>query len=97
MDKKSVLNQLMGMRMNRAMNRITEQDENYQALLQKADDCLSRLDALHLPTETMRLIDRYVSEYNAIGNRYGMLAYQLRFSDCKELLLRPTTHLKRRY
>ncbi len=35
----------------------------------------------------MRLIDRYVSGYNAIGSRYGMLAYTLGFSDCRELLL----------
>lgn len=37
----------------------------------------------------MKLIDRYVSEYNAIGSRYGMLAYMPGFSDCRELLLNP--------
>ena len=37
----------------------------------------------------MKLIDRYVSGYNAIGSRYGMLAYMLGFSDCRELLLDP--------
>ena len=37
----------------------------------------------------MKLIDRYVSGYNAIGSRYGMLAYLLDFPDCRELLLDP--------
>ena len=33
----------------------------------------------------MQLIDRYVSEQNALGARYGALAYLLGFSDCIEL------------
>lgn len=33
------------------------------------------------------LIDRYVSEQNALGSRYGMLAYLLGFSDCKAMFL----------
>lgn len=73
--------------MNGIMNGITEQDEDYQALLQIVDEYSGRLEALHLPAETMKLIDRYVSGYNAIGNHYGMLAYMLGFSDCRELLL----------
>ena len=89
MDKKSVLYQLMGMRMNGIMNGITEQDEDYQALLQEVDRYSGSLEALHLPEETMKLIDRYVSGYNAIGSRYGMLAYMLGFSDCREPLLDP--------
>ena len=89
MDKKSTLYQLMGMRMNGVMNGITEQDEDYQALLQEVDKYSDMLEALHLPAEAMKLIDRYVSEYNAIGSRYGMLAYMLGFSDCRELLLDP--------
>lgn len=89
MDKKSVLYQLMGMRMNGIMNGITEQDEDYQALLQEVDKYSGSLESLHLPEETMKLIDRYVSGYNAIGSRYGMLAYMLGFSDCRELLLDP--------
>ena len=89
MDKEPVLNQLTGIRMNSVMNRITEQDGDYQALLQKTDECLGQLNALHLSKETMILIDQYVSEYNAIGSRYGMLAYQLGFSDCRELLVTP--------
>ncbi len=89
MDKKSTLYQLMGMRMNGVMNGITEQDEDYQALLREVDKYSDMLEALHLPAEAMKLIDRYVSEYNAIGSRYGMLAYMLGFSDCRELLLDP--------
>ncbi len=89
MDKKSTLYQLMGMRMNGVMNGITEQDEDYQALLREVDKYSDMLEALHLPAEAMKLIDRYVSGYNAIGSRYGMLAYMLGFSDCRELLLDP--------
>ena len=74
MDKNSTLYQLMGMRMNGIMNGITEQDENYQSLLQAVDEYSARLEALHLSAEAMNLIDRYVSGYNAIGSRYGMLA-----------------------
>lgn len=89
MDKQSTLYQLMGMRMNGIMNRITEQDEDYQALLRAVDEYSDKLESLHLPAEAMKLIDRYVSEYNSIGSRYGMLAYLLGFSDCRELLLDP--------
>ncbi len=89
MDKKSTLYQLTGMHMNGIMNRITEQDADYQALLREVDKYSDMLEALHLPAETMKLIGRYVSEYNAIGSRYGMLAYMLGFSDCRELLLYP--------
>ena len=89
MDKQSTLHQLMGMRMNGIMNGITERDEDYQALLRAIDVYSDKLEALHLPAETMKLIDRYVSGYNAIGSRYGMLAYLLGFSDCRELLLDP--------
>ena len=89
MDKQSALYQLLGMRMNGIMNGITEQDEDYQALLQEVDKYSGMLEALHLPAEAMKLSDRYVSGYNAIGSRYGMLAYMLGFSDCRELLLDP--------
>ena len=47
MDKKSTLYQLMGMRMNGIMNGITEQDEDYQALLQEVDKYSGRLEPLH--------------------------------------------------
>ena len=87
MDKKSVLHLLMGARMNGVMNGITEQDRDYQALLHEIDRYNARLESLQLPKETMHLIDQCVSGYNAIGSRYGMLAYMLGFSDCRELLL----------
>ena len=89
MDKNSTLYQLMGIRMNGIMNGITEQDEDYQALLRVVDEYSGRLEAMHLPEETLKLIVRYVSGYNAIGSRYGMLAYMLGFSDCRELFLNP--------
>lgn len=87
MDKQSTLYQLMSIRMNGVMNGITEQDKDYQALLLEVDKHAGKLECLHLPVETMRLIDQCVSGYNAIGSRYGMLAYMLGFSDCRELLL----------
>lgn len=89
MDKQSALHQLMELRMNGVMNGITQQDKDYQVLLQAVDGYSGELEALHLPGEAMKLIDRYVSGYNAIGSRYGMLAYLLGFSDCRELLLDP--------
>ena len=87
MDKKSTLHQLMDLRMNTIMNEITAQDEDYQSLVKKADKCTDKLDALDLPKKARKLIDQFASEYNAIGSRYGMLAYLLGFSDCRELLL----------
>lgn len=87
MDKNSVLYLLVGARMNGVMNDITEQDRDYQALLQEVDKYIDKLESLHLPKETMHLIDQCVSGHNAIGSRYGMLAYMLGFSDCRELLL----------
>lgn len=87
MDNNSVLHLLMGARMNGVMNGITEQDQDYQALLHEVDGFNASLESLQLPRETMRLIDQCVSGYNAIGSRYGMLAYMLGFSDCRELLL----------
>lgn len=89
MDKQSALHQLMELRMNGVMNGITQQDKDYQVLLQAVNGYSGELEALHLPGEAMKLIDRYVSGYNAIGSRYGMLAYLLGFSDCRELLLDP--------
>ena len=49
MDKNSTLYLLMGIRMNGIMNGITEQDENYQALLRAVDEYSGRLEAMHLP------------------------------------------------
>ena len=87
MDKKSPLFQLMDLRMTGIMNELTAQDEDYQSLIQKADECTDKLEALNLPEETRKLIDRYASECNAIGSRYGVLAYLPGFSDCRKLLL----------
>lgn len=55
-----------------------------------------RQDSLHLPREVRLLIDRYISEQNALGSRYGVLAYLLGFSDCVELLFgsQPFSDLK---
>ena len=79
----------MGMPMNGIMNGITEQDEDCQALIQEVDKYSGSPESLHLPEDTRKLIDPYGSGYNAIGSRYGMLAYMLGFSDCRELLLDP--------
>ena len=85
--KKTILDQLMGLRMNSVMNEITNSDMEYQEIIRKSDIYSNKLEAQQLPKETRLLIDRYVSEQNALGSRYGMLAYQLGFSDCKELFI----------
>lgn len=85
MDKDSVMYQLMDLRVNTTMNSIVGADEDYQEILRRSDEYSGRLDAMELPKETMQLIDRYVSEQNALGARYGALAYLLGFSDCIEL------------
>ena len=87
MEKESALYQLMGVRMNGVMNGITNSDGQYQEIIRKSDEYSGRLEELDLPEEVRLLIDRYVSEQNALGSRYGMLAYLLGFSDCKEMLL----------
>ena len=87
METESALYQLMGIRMNDIMNGITSGDGEYQKIIQKSDEYSGRLKELDLPEEVQLLIDRYVSEQNALGSRYGMLAYLLGFSDCKEILL----------
>ena len=85
MDKESVLYQLMDLRVNTIMNSIVGADEDYQDILRRSDEYSGRLETMGLPKETMQLIDRYVSEQNALGARYGALAYLLGFSDCIEL------------
>jgi hypothetical protein len=87
MEKESALYQLMGVRMNGIMNGITNSDGQYQEIIRKSDEYSDRLEELELPEEVRLLIDRYVSEQNALGSRYGMLAYLLGFSYCKEMLL----------
>lgn len=85
--KNTILNQLMGLRMESVMNEITSNDVEYQEIIRKSNVYSNKLEALQLPKETRLLIDHYVSEQNALGSRYGMLAYQLGFSDCKELFI----------
>lgn len=85
MDKDSVLYQLMDLRVNTIMNSIVGADEDYQEILRRSDEYSGRLEDMGLPKEAMQLIDRYVSEQNALGARYGALAYLLGFSDCIEL------------
>lgn len=96
MDSNSVLYQLMDIRMNGIMNEITNRDKEYQEISRSSDEYSGRLDALHLPKEVRLLIDRYISEQNALGSRYGVLAYLLGFSDCVELLFgsQPFSDLK---
>lgn len=87
MEKESALHELMGVRMNGVMNGITNNDKEYQEIIWKSDNYSNKLETLNLPKETRLLIDHYVSEQNALGSRYGMLAYLLGFSDCREILL----------
>ena len=89
METESALYQLMGVR----MNGITNSDGQYQEIIRRLDVYSDRLEEMELPEEVRLLIDRYVSEQNAHStilcycSRYGMLAYLLGFSDCKEMLL----------
>ena len=87
MEKDSALYQLMDVRMHSVMNGIVNSDGEYQAILQKSDEYSGRLERMELPKEVRLLIDRYVSEQNALGSRFGMLAYLLGFSDCKAMFL----------
>ena len=87
MAKESALYQLMGVRMNGVMNDITNSDGEYQEIVRKSDVYSGKLERMELPEEVRLLIDRYVSEQNALGSRFGMLAYLLGFSDCKAMFL----------
>lgn len=86
MDKNSALYQLMDIRVNGIMDEITRTDEEYQAIIQKADEYSGKLETLNLPNEVRELIDKYASELNANGSRYGALAYFLGFSDCIDMI-----------
>ncbi len=85
MDKDSVMYQLMDLRVNTILNSIQAADEEYQEIQRMSDVYSGQLDAMDLPREIRLLIDKYVSEQNALGARYGALAYLLGFSDCIEL------------
>ena len=87
MEKESALYQLMDTRMNGIMNGIVSSDGEYQAIIRRSDEYSGKLDEMELPKEVRLLIDRYVSEQNALGSQYGMLAYLLGFSDCKAMFL----------
>ena len=87
METESALYQLMGVRMNGVMDGITNSVGQYQKIIRRSDVYSDRLEEMELPEEVQLLIDRCVSEQNALGSRYGMLAYLLGFSDCKEMLL----------
>lgn len=89
MDKDSVLYLLMDMRVNVILDRILEKDDEYQEIARKTSEYLDRLDAMDLPQETLSLIDLHSCEQNALGARYGALAYLLGFSDCVELMTKP--------
>ena len=89
MDMNSVLYQLMDMRTNGILDKIIEADKDYQEISRKSDVYSKQLDGMNLSEEIRSLIDRYVSEQNALGARYGALAYLLGFSDCVELMTKP--------
>lgn len=89
MDKDSVLYQLMDMRVNGILDRVLEKDEEYQEIAKKSGGYLDRLEAMDLPKEARSLIDLHSCEQNALGARYGALAYLLGFSDCVELMAKP--------
>ena len=89
MDNDSVLYLLMDMRVNGVLDRILEKDEEYQEITRKSGEYLDMLEAMELPQEARSLIDLHSCEQNALGARYGALAYQLGFSDCMELMAKP--------
>ena len=72
MEKDSALYQLMDTRMHSVMNGIVSSDGEYQAILRKSDIYSGELDRMDLSKEIRLLIDRYVSEQNALGSRFGM-------------------------
>ena len=85
----SVLYLLMDMRVNGILDRILEKDDEYQELVRKSSEYLDRLEDMDLPQEARSLIDLHSCEQNALGARYGALAYLLGFSDCVELMTKP--------
>lgn len=92
MDKDSVLYLLMDLRLNTSLDGAIIADGEYQTIMKKSDEYSKKLDAMHLSEDVMDLIDHYVSEQNALGARYGILAYLLGFSDCRELLFASAQH-----
>ena len=80
LEKDSALYQLMDTRMHSVMNGIVSSDGEYQAILRRSDIYSGELDRMDLSKEIRLLIDRYVSEQNALGSRFGMLAHLLGFA-----------------
>lgn len=89
MDMNSALYQLMDTQTNGILDRILETDADYQEIDRKLDEYNKEVQALNLPLELRQLIDRYISEQNTLGARYGALAYLLGFSDCVEQITKP--------
>ena len=77
MDMNSVMYQLMDTRTNGILNSIVEADAEYQETSRRLDEYSDKLMEMDLTDEAKKLIDRYVSEENALGAQYGALAYAL--------------------
>ena len=45
------------------------------------------MEQMNLSEEARKLMDCHASAQNAMGGRYGELAYRLGFADCMELIL----------
>lgn len=89
MDMNSALYQLMDTRTNGILEKILADDADYQEINSRLDEYTKEVQNLSLPHELRLSIDRYISEQNALGSRYGALAYLLGFSDCVELMTKP--------
>ncbi|MDO4344461.1 MAG: hypothetical protein Q4C50_06615 [Eubacteriales bacterium] len=67
MDKNSVMYQLMDLRLNESFNAAILADEEYMTITKHSGEYLEKLDAMQLSKDARELIDRYVSEQNALG------------------------------
>lgn len=85
MEKESILEQLMKVRIDGSLGQMLGKDAVYAQTSKRAAEYCTKLDGLHLPSEVSLLIDRYASAQVANGARYGELAYMLGFSDCTQL------------
>lgn len=87
MDKSCLLCQLADLRIDSILDQIACSDEVYQSILQTSKEYAEELEQLDLSEKAKRLIDCHASEQNALGSRYGILAYRLGFSDGMKLIL----------
>lgn len=85
MEKESILEQLMKVRMDGLPAQTLGKDAIYAQTSKQAAEYCAKLDGLHLPPEVSLLIDRYANAQVANGARYGEIAYMLGFSDCSQL------------